>query len=102
MKCKDGHERVFNEVYFIPSLRSNIISIGQLTEEGSKVVIRGEYMWIFDKNERLLMKVKRLQNRLYKLIIETENYKCLMTKVDQVSKLFTNGSCKLPSLGINV
>ncbi|XP_074341894.1 uncharacterized protein LOC141679290 [Apium graveolens] len=51
MKCKDGQERVLNEVYFIPSLRSNIISIGQLIEEGSKVVIRGEYIWIFDKNE---------------------------------------------------
>lgn len=35
MKCKDGQERVLNEVYFIPSLRSNIISIGQLKEEGS-------------------------------------------------------------------
>lgn len=30
------------------------------------------------------MKVKRSQNRLYKLIIETEDFKCLMSKVDQV------------------
>lgn len=45
-------------------------------------MIRGEYMWVFDKDERLLMKVKRSQNRLYKLIIETENYRCLMSKED--------------------
>lgn len=31
LKCKDRQERVLNEVYFIPNLRRNIISIEQLT-----------------------------------------------------------------------
>lgn len=71
LKCKDGQERVLNEVYFIPDLRSNIISIGQLMEEGNRVIIRGDYMWVFDKQDCLLMKIKKSQNRLYKIIIET-------------------------------
>lgn len=33
MKCKDGQERVLRQVYFIPNLRSNIISIGQLKDK---------------------------------------------------------------------
>lgn len=36
MKCKDGKGRALYEVYFIPSLCSNFISIGQLTEEGNE------------------------------------------------------------------
>ena len=41
-RCKNGEERVLREVYFIPSLRSNIISLGQLSEEGNKVVLIGK------------------------------------------------------------
>ena len=88
MRCKDGQNRTLNEVYFIPNLHNNIISIGQLSEEGNKVVIRGEYLWVYDKKEKLLMKVKRSQNRLYKLIIESEIPKCLLSKTDEVSKLW--------------
>lgn len=72
LKCKDGQNRVLNEVYFIPNLCNNIISIGQLSEDGNKVVIRGEYLWVFDKGEKLLMKVKKSPNCLYKILIESE------------------------------
>ena len=62
LKCKDGQEHVPNEVYFVPSLRNNIISIGQMSEDGYKVTIRGEHVWVYDKEEKLLMKVERSQN----------------------------------------
>lgn len=34
----DGH-KVLTDVYFIPKLRSNIVSLGQLEEGGCKIVI---------------------------------------------------------------
>lgn len=43
-ECKNGDEHVLNEVYYIPSLCNNIISIGQLCEEGNKVLIKGEFL----------------------------------------------------------
>lgn len=88
LKCKDGQEHVLKEVYFIPNLCSNIISIGQLAKEGKRVTIRGEYMWVFDKQEHFLMKIKRSQNRLYKLLIESENRVCMLSSLDNVSKLW--------------
>lgn len=88
LKCRDGKERVLNEVYFIPNLRNNIISIGQLSEDGNKVVIRGEYMWVYEKEGKLLMKIKRSQNRLYKVIIETGLSECMLSRLDCVSKLW--------------
>lgn len=86
--CKNGEEFALHEVYYIPSLQTNIVSIGQLSEEGNRVVIKGEYLWVFDQQERLLMKVERSQNRLYKLMIETGSKKCLMSKQDEVSRLW--------------
>lgn len=71
MKCKNGEERALHEVYYIPNLCNNIISLGQMSEDGNKVEMKGEFLWIFDKQEQLLMKVKRTPNRLYKILIET-------------------------------
>ena len=88
MMCKNGKERALHEVYYIPDLRNNIISLGQMSEDGNRVTLRGEFLWIFDKQERLLMKVKRSSNRLYKIIIETNKQACLMSKMDEISKLW--------------
>ena len=39
-KCKTGEERTLHEVFYIPTLCSNIISLGQMSEEGNKVVMK--------------------------------------------------------------
>lgn len=38
LRCKNGEVRELQEVFFIPSLCNNIISLGQLSEAGNKVV----------------------------------------------------------------
>lgn len=89
MLCKNGEERCLFDVYYIPSLCNNIISLGQMSEDGNKVVLKGDYLWIHDQGERLLMKVRRAPNRLYKLVIETgKKSTCMLAKVDEVSKLW--------------
>lgn len=88
LMCKNGEERALHDVYYIPNLRNNIISLGQMSEEGNRLVLRGEFFWIFDSREKLLMKVRRSPNRLYKIIIETSKQVCLITKVDKISKLW--------------
>lgn len=40
LNCKNGKARHLHEVYYIPSLYNNIISSGQLSEEGNKVFCR--------------------------------------------------------------
>lgn len=42
LKCKTGENRTLNEVYYIPSLRSNIISLGQLSRNGHRIILKGE------------------------------------------------------------
>jgi hypothetical protein len=37
--CRSGEHRAFTNVYFIPKLRTNIISLGQLDETGCQSVI---------------------------------------------------------------
>lgn len=68
-KCKNGVEKLFREVYYIPNLCNNILSLGQLFEEGNLVVMYVEFLWVYDNEGKLLLKVKRSGNRLYKIII---------------------------------
>lgn len=95
---KNGEEHVLNEVYYIPNLCNNIISICQLSEEGNKVWIKGEFLQVFDKHERLLMKIRRSTNRLYKIIIENRKSVCLSIEALASS----SWTCELSSYGINV
>lgn len=44
LQCKNGESRTLTDVYYIPSLYSNIISLGQLSEEGYKVVLSGDFI----------------------------------------------------------
>lgn len=88
LKCKNGEECVLQEVYYIPSLCSNIISLGQMSESGNKVILKGEFLWVFDKSEKLLMKVKKSPNRLYKILVETAKPRCLMSSSDEVARLW--------------
>ena len=60
------------DVYYIPQLRSSIISIGQLDERGSEVLIKDGVLRIRDREQRLLAKVKRSLNLLYLLDLKVE------------------------------
>ncbi|XP_074369209.1 uncharacterized protein LOC141710547 [Apium graveolens] len=42
-----------------------------LSEHGNKVILKEEFLWVYDGQERLIMKVQRSANRLYKIFLET-------------------------------
>ena len=65
------------DVYYIPQLRSSIISIGQLDERVSEVLIKDGVLRIRDREQQLLAKVKRFRNRLYLLNLKVEQPICL-------------------------
>jgi hypothetical protein len=56
---------MLGDVYFIPSLRSNIISLGQLEENRCKITITDGVMCILHRPRKILMRVTHTGNRLY-------------------------------------
>uniref|UniRef100_A0ACD5W1Z2 Uncharacterized protein n=1 Tax=Avena sativa TaxID=4498 RepID=A0ACD5W1Z2_AVESA len=55
--AKTGEHRMLTGVYYIPALRNSIISLGQLDENGSRVLIEHGILRIWDRHRRLLAKV---------------------------------------------
>ncbi|XP_066344596.1 uncharacterized protein [Miscanthus floridulus] len=56
-RCQKGEHRALTDVYYIPQLRSSIISIGQLDERGSEVLIKDDVLRIRDQEQRLHAKL---------------------------------------------
>lgn len=56
--------KVLTEVYFIPKLRSNIVSLGQLEEDSCKIVIEDGTCNVFDVERSLLARAPRVKNHL--------------------------------------
>ena len=73
---KNGDKKVLNSVYFIPDLKSNIISLGQATEAGCEVRMKDDHLILHDRNENLIVRTKRSKNRLYKVTIDVEIIRC--------------------------
>jgi hypothetical protein len=62
---REGAHRGLTDVYYIRKLKSNIISLGQLEENGCKITLEDGYLQVFDQQRKLLVKVPRSKNRLY-------------------------------------
>jgi hypothetical protein len=58
-----GH-KVLTDVYYIPALRSNIISLSQLEEKGFKYVGENGRICVLDQERTLLISTPRVVNRL--------------------------------------
>ena len=50
-RCQNGEHRALTDVYYIPQLRSSIISINQLDERGSEVLIKDRVLRIRDQEQ---------------------------------------------------
>lgn len=81
--CKNGEYWLLQEVYYIPRLRSNLVSLGQLTEIGCRVVMNEDELKMYDKlHLQLIMKVKRSSNCLYRIKLEQARPVCMLMNID--------------------
>jgi transposase InsO family protein len=78
--CKDGEHRVLSDVYYIPRLRTSIVSLGQLDEIAYKTVIEDGAMCVYDHRRQLLARALRMNNRLYSVTLQKAAPICLLAK----------------------
>ena len=76
---RNGESRKILDVYYIPDLKSNIISLGQATESGCDIRLRDEYLIMRDREGKLIAKATRSKNRLYKVRMKIKESMSLLT-----------------------
>ncbi|KAD4584327.1 hypothetical protein E3N88_21928 [Mikania micrantha] len=86
--CDDGKTRLISNVYYIPCLTSNILSMGQATENGCKFLLKDDFLLMFDKDEKLILKVFKSKNRLYKVELRIGGPLSLLAKTEDTDRLW--------------
>ena len=76
-------------MYYIPKLKSSLVSLGQLTEVGYRIVMDDDLIEVAEKNpERIIIRVQRSVNRLYKIELKPIEPICLLANVGDLSWLW--------------
>jgi hypothetical protein len=83
-----GCQRAFTDVYFIPKLKSSVVSLGQLDEHACDIHIRHGVLTIQDRRDQLLIQVKCSPNRFYRLTLKHVQSVCLALRHDTVAWLW--------------
>ena len=73
IRTKKGEEKEIPDVYYVPGLQHNLISIGQLLQKGYRIHFENGECVILDKkpSNRLIAKVEMTQNRMFPLKIQS-------------------------------
>jgi hypothetical protein len=79
-QCKTGEHRALPNIYFIPRLDTNIISVGQLDEDGHEVKIQHGVMQIREEGGQLLARILRGPTCLYMLELSIVQPVCLSAR----------------------
>jgi hypothetical protein len=75
---RHGEHKVLTGVYWILRLKNSIISVGQMDEGGVRVLIEGGVLRVWNRRHRLLARVQRIENRMYRLELQVARPLCLV------------------------
>ncbi|KAK2993694.1 hypothetical protein RJ640_027046 [Escallonia rubra] len=85
---KNGDRKFISDVYYVPALKSNIISLGQLLEKGYDIHMKDGALVIRNKDRELIAKVEMTKNRLFTLDIRSEMMRCMKSVIKDDSWLW--------------
>jgi GAG-pre-integrase domain len=83
IKLKDETQKFISSVYYVPKMKSNILSLGQLLEYGHTIFMKDRSLYLRDKSNRLITQVEMGTDRMFKLNLVNIEATCLKTCVEE-------------------
>ena len=53
---KDGQQTLTSDVFYVPNMRNNLLSLGQLLAKGFSMQMENNYMKLFIQSDKLILK----------------------------------------------
>jgi len=89
---KDGKRSSINEVLYVLTMHSNLLSLGQLLEKGYKTMLEGHHMKIFYQKGRMIIKAPVSSNKTFKTEIQVQqDQECFSIIEDSKTGFGTRG-----------
>ncbi|XP_078437675.1 uncharacterized protein LOC144708301 [Wolffia australiana] len=70
VNCKNGELMRFVNVLFVPNLKTNILSLGKLDDQGCETNLKNGYLTIHDKKGRQLTKTHKTSGNMYMMKLD--------------------------------
>ena len=80
--CKNGEKIKLEGVLYLPKLKTNILSLGRLDDQGCKTSLSGGYLTIRDKIGKLLTKTKKTRGNMYQIKLANSE-SCNLSREDE-------------------
>lgn len=87
LKIRD-HTVTISGVFYVPELKSNLLSIGQLQEKEFAIIIQGNCCQIRHPKKGLIAQVNMTANRLFPLHIGDDMQTCLSSRIQDATWLW--------------
>ena len=85
IKRRDDHQSFISDVLYVPSMKNNLLSLGQLLEKGYSMNMEHSQLKVFDIKGRLIVKAHLSKNRNFKIRIQIMEHHCLATDFNDES-----------------
>ena len=77
IRLKNGRHQFISNVYYVPNMKTNILSIEQLLEKGYDIHLKNHSLFIRSDKGNLIAQVPMTSNRMFLLNIQNDIAKCL-------------------------
>nr|KYP50124.1 Retrovirus-related Pol polyprotein from transposon TNT 1-94 [Cajanus cajan] len=81
IRRKDGKTAVISNVLYVPAMKHNLLSIGQLLQKGYLIDWNDQMLRILDKNGSPILKAPLSNNRTFRVDISVSDYMCFAAAV---------------------
>jgi len=73
---RNGKKAILSDVLYVPTMNSNLISLGQLLEKGFSMNMNQGFLEIFDAANKMVLKAPMAQNRTFQVNLRTVESQC--------------------------
>lgn len=84
---KENTDEIISDVFFIPELKTNLLSIGQLQEKGYEISIKNGVCKIQDAKLGVIAQVNMTANRMFPLYLQNTTPSCFSAKLKDTTWL---------------
>ncbi|XP_019416453.1 PREDICTED: uncharacterized protein LOC109327756 [Lupinus angustifolius] len=73
----NGSKALISDVLFVPGMKYNLLSIGQLVQKGFTAIMGNGQVEVLDTKKRIILRSKLTKNRTFQVNIKAANSQCL-------------------------
>ena len=91
--CTNGERLIFENVFYIPNFKTNILSLGKLDSQGGDIRLRDGFLTLHGGQGRLLTKIPKTRGNMYLLKLNIVKHCLLVEKNDEAAWLWYRRMC---------